>query len=29
MGGYSKGQDKSIDRAHEMWPKIIRFYETR
>ena len=29
MGGYSKGQDKSIDAAHEMWPKITEFYETR
>ena len=25
MGGYSKGQDKSIDKAHEMWPKIVDF----
>ena len=25
MGGYSKGQDKSIDKAHEMWPKIVEF----
>ena len=25
MGGYSKGQDKSIDEAHEIWPKIVNF----
>ena len=25
MGGYTKGQDESIDEAHEMWPKIINF----
>ncbi len=25
MGGYTKGQDISIDEAHEMWPKIVNF----
>ncbi|MAH89553.1 MAG: flagellum-specific ATP synthase FliI [Pelagibacterales bacterium] len=25
MGGYTKGQDNSIDEAHEMWPKIVDF----
>ena len=25
MGGYNKGQDSSIDEAHEMWPKIVEF----
>ena len=25
MGGYTKGQDKSIDEAQIMWPKIIEF----
>lgn len=25
MGGYTKGQDKSIDEAHEMWPQIVNF----
>ena len=25
MGGYSKGQDKSIDLAHKLWPKIVEF----
>ena len=25
MGGYSKGQDKSIDAAHQIWPKIVDF----
>ena len=25
MGGYTKGQDISIDEAHEMWPKIVDF----
>ena len=25
MGGYSKGQDKSIDLAHQLWPKIVEF----
>ncbi|MBF96545.1 MAG: Flagellum-specific ATP synthase [Alphaproteobacteria bacterium MarineAlpha9_Bin4] len=25
MGGYSKGQDKSIDDAHQIWPKIVEF----
>ncbi len=25
MGGYSKGQDKSIDMAHQLWPKIVEF----
>ena len=25
MGGYTKGQDSSIDEAHEMWPKIVEF----
>ena len=25
MGGYTKGQDSSIDEAHEMWPKIVDF----
>ena len=25
MGGYTKGQDASIDEAHEMWPKIVDF----
>ena len=25
MGGYSKGQDKSIDTAHEIWPRIVDF----
>ncbi len=25
MGGYSKGQDKSIDAAHQIWPKITDF----
>ena len=25
MGGYTKGQDTSIDEAHEMWPKIVDF----
>ena len=25
MGGYTKGQDQSIDEAHEIWPKIVEF----
>ena len=25
MGGYTKGQDLSIDEAHSMWPKILEF----
>ena len=25
MGGYTKGQDISIDEAHEMWPKLVDF----
>ncbi len=25
MGGYTKGQDSSIDEAHAMWPKIVDF----
>ena len=25
MGGYTKGQDASIDEAHEMWEKIVNF----
>ena len=25
MGGYTKGQDSSIDEAHEMWPRIVDF----
>ena len=25
MGGYTKGQDSSIDEAHAMWPKIVEF----
>ena len=25
MGGYSKGQDKSIDVAQQLWPKIVEF----
>ncbi len=25
MGGYSKGQDKNIDEAHLLWPKIVDF----
>ena len=25
MGGYTKGQDSSIDEAHEMWPSIVNF----
>lgn len=25
MGGYTKGQDISIDEAHSMWPKIVEF----
>ena len=25
MGGYTKGQDSSIDEAHLMWPKIVEF----
>ncbi len=25
MGGYTKGQDQSIDEAHSLWPKIVEF----
>ena len=25
MGGYTKGQDSSIDEAHEMWPTLVNF----
>ena len=25
MGGYTKGQDQSIDEAHLLWPKIVEF----
>lgn len=25
MGGYTKGQDQSIDEAHGLWPKIVEF----
>ncbi len=25
MGGYTKGQDSSIDEAHEMWPTLVNY----